>query len=214
MAPSDRPVIEKERRGQQRGATDRWQTALTYTAPNQILVRGYPLDEMMGRVSFADAVYLLVDGRAADAGDRPDAECGARVVDRSRRDAAFDAGRAQRRRLSGAAQGLCRRRHPRIRPAPRRRHRIVHAIPRRRPRPGPRRQIASGSGGRHRRRIRPAAAGAARIRSPVPHAGSAGQPLVPDGPRARARRRARPADPRGRARARGAARPVRARLCR
>src|SRR6202040_3279829 len=31
-------------------------------APNKILIRGYPLDEMMGRLSFADAVYLLLMG--------------------------------------------------------------------------------------------------------------------------------------------------------
>lgn len=42
--------------------SDRWQTALTSIAPNQILVRGYPLDEMMGRIPFADAVYLLLMG--------------------------------------------------------------------------------------------------------------------------------------------------------
>jgi citrate synthase len=62
MAPSDRTVIDKERREQSRTATERWKTGLTYTAPNQILVRGYPLDEMMGRISFADAVYLLLMG--------------------------------------------------------------------------------------------------------------------------------------------------------
>jgi citrate synthase len=43
-------------------ATDRWQTALTSIAPNSILIRGYALDEMMGRLSFADAVYLLLMG--------------------------------------------------------------------------------------------------------------------------------------------------------
>ena len=62
MAPTDRASIEKERRVQPRGPGGRWQTALTFTAPNQILVRGYPLDEMMGRISFADAVYLLLMG--------------------------------------------------------------------------------------------------------------------------------------------------------
>ncbi len=62
MAPADRPVFEKERRAQPRVPSERWQTAITYTAPNQILVRGYPLDELMGRVSFADAVYLLLMG--------------------------------------------------------------------------------------------------------------------------------------------------------
>ena len=51
-----------ERRTQPRTATDRWQTALTSIAPNTILIRGYPVDEMMGRLSFADAVYLLLMG--------------------------------------------------------------------------------------------------------------------------------------------------------
>ncbi len=51
-----------ERRTQARTPAERWQTALTSIAPNKILVRGYPLDEMMGRLSFADAVYLLLMG--------------------------------------------------------------------------------------------------------------------------------------------------------
>src|SRR5262252_6870219 len=40
----------------------RWQTALTSIAPNKILVRGYPLDEMMGRLTFGEAAYLLLMG--------------------------------------------------------------------------------------------------------------------------------------------------------
>jgi citryl-CoA lyase len=40
----------------------KWSTALTYIEPNRILVRGYPLDEMMGRLAFGDAVYLLLTG--------------------------------------------------------------------------------------------------------------------------------------------------------
>jgi citryl-CoA lyase len=51
-----------EHRDQPREPSERWQTALTSIAPNQILIRGYPLDEMMGRLSFADAVYLLLMG--------------------------------------------------------------------------------------------------------------------------------------------------------
>jgi citrate synthase len=51
-----------ERREKARAQTDRWQTALTSIAPNTILIRGYPVDEMMGRLSFADAVYLLLMG--------------------------------------------------------------------------------------------------------------------------------------------------------
>ena len=56
-----RTVTEKEPRTET-PAPGHWQTALTSTAPNQILVRGYPLDEMMGRLSFAEAVYVLLMG--------------------------------------------------------------------------------------------------------------------------------------------------------
>src|SRR6195256_1980692 len=51
-----------ERRTQKRMPPDRWQSSLTEIAPNKILVRGYPLDEMMGRLGFAEAVYLLLMG--------------------------------------------------------------------------------------------------------------------------------------------------------
>jgi citrate synthase len=37
-------------------------TAITSVEPNRILLRGYPLDEAMGRISFAEAVYLLLTG--------------------------------------------------------------------------------------------------------------------------------------------------------
>jgi citrate synthase len=52
-----------ERRAQPRTTDDeRWQTSLTSIEPNKIQVRGYPLDEMMGRLGFAEAVYLLLMG--------------------------------------------------------------------------------------------------------------------------------------------------------
>jgi citryl-CoA lyase len=51
-----------DRRTQERSQSERWQSALTQIAPNKILVRGYPLDEMMGRLGFAEAVYLLLMG--------------------------------------------------------------------------------------------------------------------------------------------------------
>jgi citrate synthase len=60
MAPHSAPV--SERRAFSRAPSDRWRTALTSIAPNTITVRGYALDEMMGRLSFADAVYLLLMG--------------------------------------------------------------------------------------------------------------------------------------------------------
>ena len=52
----------EERRAQPRTRAERWRTALTSIAPNAIMVRGYHLDELMGRLSFADAVYLLLMG--------------------------------------------------------------------------------------------------------------------------------------------------------
>ncbi|HEY7288757.1 MAG TPA: citryl-CoA lyase [Vicinamibacterales bacterium] len=51
-----------ERRARERVADDRWQTSLTSIEPNKIQVRGYSLDEMMGRLGFAEAVYLLLMG--------------------------------------------------------------------------------------------------------------------------------------------------------
>ncbi len=51
-----------ERRSHSRTPSERWQTAVTSIAPNAIHIRGYAVDEMMGRLSFADAVYLLLMG--------------------------------------------------------------------------------------------------------------------------------------------------------
>ena len=39
-----------------------WRTAITHIEPNRILLRGFALDEVMGRVSFAEAIYLLLVG--------------------------------------------------------------------------------------------------------------------------------------------------------
>ena len=54
------PVIE--RRSTKRTSDEKWRTALTCIEPNKILVRGYPLDEMMGRLTFGEAIYLLFMG--------------------------------------------------------------------------------------------------------------------------------------------------------
>src|SRR5438128_2100276 len=62
MADRTTTVPEVERRAQARTPGDRWQSSLTAIAPNAIRIRGYPVDEIMGRLSFADAVYLLLMG--------------------------------------------------------------------------------------------------------------------------------------------------------
>lgn len=51
-----------ERRSTERSGDAKWRTALTAIAPNKILVRGYPLDEIMGRLTFGEAIYTLLMG--------------------------------------------------------------------------------------------------------------------------------------------------------
>ena len=55
-----------------------------------MLIRGYPLDEMMGRVGFGDAIYLLLVGELPPAVREPDGVGHPRVVGRPRCDASLD----------------------------------------------------------------------------------------------------------------------------
>jgi citrate synthase len=59
---SERTASPSDRRPSLPVHHEPWHSALTSVEPNSILVRGYSLDEMMGRLSFADAVYLLLMG--------------------------------------------------------------------------------------------------------------------------------------------------------
>jgi citrate synthase len=43
-------------------AEKEWATAVTSIKPNENRVRGYRLDELMGRISFGEAVYLILRG--------------------------------------------------------------------------------------------------------------------------------------------------------
>jgi citrate synthase len=52
----------------ERRKSDEWRTALTCIEPNKILVRGYALDEMMGRLTFGEAIYLLFMGELPSMG--------------------------------------------------------------------------------------------------------------------------------------------------
>jgi citrate synthase len=42
--------------------SDTWKTAITQIKPNEIRLRGYRIDELMGKVSFAQAIYLALKG--------------------------------------------------------------------------------------------------------------------------------------------------------
>lgn len=45
-----------------------WRTSLTCIEQNKILVRGYPLDEVMGRLTFGETIYLLLMGEVPSPG--------------------------------------------------------------------------------------------------------------------------------------------------
>ena len=63
-----RKPVAVERRAQPRDSSGKWRTALTSIEPNKILVRGYPLDEIMGRLTFGEAIYLLLLGECPSPG--------------------------------------------------------------------------------------------------------------------------------------------------
>ena len=62
MARSNTKEPPVERRAQARRTDEKWRTAITCIEPNKILVRGYPLDEVMGRLTFGETIYLLLMG--------------------------------------------------------------------------------------------------------------------------------------------------------
>jgi citrate synthase len=57
-----------DRRSQPRVTDAKWRTALTGIEPNKILLRGYPLDELMGRLTFGETIYLLLMGECPTPG--------------------------------------------------------------------------------------------------------------------------------------------------
>src|SRR6188508_1378086 len=63
-----RKPVAVERRAQPREPNGKWRTALTSITPNKILVRGYALDEIMGRLTFGEAIYLLLLGECPSPG--------------------------------------------------------------------------------------------------------------------------------------------------
>ena len=46
----------------QQTKTTEWKTAITKVEPNKILVHGYAIDELMGQISFAGNLYLMLRG--------------------------------------------------------------------------------------------------------------------------------------------------------
>jgi citrate synthase len=51
-----------------------WKTAITDVKPNKIALRGYPVDQLMGQITFSQAIYLVLKG------EMPNPEVG-RLID-------------------------------------------------------------------------------------------------------------------------------------
>jgi citrate synthase len=60
-ATAERATGGRDRRQRTPGPNE-WPTSLTRIAPNEIDVRGYAVDELMGRLTYSEAVYLLLRG--------------------------------------------------------------------------------------------------------------------------------------------------------
>ena len=67
MSTRDKAGTVDEPRKERR-KSDEWRTGLTCIEPNKILVRGYALDEVMGRLTFGEAIYLLLMGEIPSPG--------------------------------------------------------------------------------------------------------------------------------------------------
>jgi len=39
-----------------------WKTGITSVQPNKVRLRGYPIDQLMGRITFSQAIYLVLKG--------------------------------------------------------------------------------------------------------------------------------------------------------
>ena len=52
----DVDAAQERRESARPSPASRWRTAITHIEPNKILIRGYPVDEIMGRLTFGEAI--------------------------------------------------------------------------------------------------------------------------------------------------------------
>jgi hypothetical protein len=182
----------------ERASDDKWRTALTCIEPNKILVRGYPLDEMMGRLTFGESIYLLLMGEVPspaigslmeamlvsfiDHGATPPSTLAARNT--------ATTGAPLRACVAAGVLGFGRYHGGDIESCMQFLDKGLERSRRRRATWRPRRR-SSRAACRERR-------GDPGVRPPLPHARSARGAALPDGPRARGRRGSRADDPRRR----------------
>ncbi|MET7543479.1 citryl-CoA lyase [Streptomyces sp. NPDC005507] len=54
--PTEGTLIEQDR------VTDWWSTAVSRIRPGEILLRGYPVEQLIGRITFAEQIWLMLRG--------------------------------------------------------------------------------------------------------------------------------------------------------
>lgn len=63
VRPVAKPPPVQAAKADDEGDDLHWKTAITKVSPNEIRLRGYKLDELMGQISFSQAIYLAIMGR-------------------------------------------------------------------------------------------------------------------------------------------------------
>jgi citryl-CoA lyase len=61
--PTDRQLGHYYRSGDW---SEYWQTAVSYVGPHQLLIRGYPIEEVIDRLSYPEVLFLTVRGELPD----------------------------------------------------------------------------------------------------------------------------------------------------
>ncbi len=127
-----------------------WDTSIIDIHPGKIAIRGYPIEQLIGRVRFPEMIWLMLRGELPSPRPGRPTRGGARARRRSRAARAVDRDLAHGRHLRSAGQRRDGLRDQRARRRPRRRRPAVHgALPRDRGR-GRRRRATSS---RPRRRV-------------------------------------------------------------
>jgi succinyl-CoA synthetase alpha subunit len=61
--PVAKPAPPAKSAADDHGDNLHWKTAITKVSPNEIRLRGYKIDELMGQISFSQAIYLTILGK-------------------------------------------------------------------------------------------------------------------------------------------------------
>src|SRR3546814_119790 len=67
MAATKDSTVDENRMAELKPVRDWWQTAIIDVKPGNVTLRGYPIEQLIGRVSFIETLWLLVRGELPNA---------------------------------------------------------------------------------------------------------------------------------------------------